>query len=142
MANKKKHSECGSPPADQQRRINSDELRTHMANERTFLSWCRTSLALVVFGFVLSRFEIFIRAMEHSGLKISTQKMMSELRLAAFFSFVLAGAIILISGWRFLYVRKKIIRGEITVSIFPEIMVILSMTAIIALVIVLLTGTI
>ncbi|MGE0086581.1 MAG: hypothetical protein AB7S75_19410 [Desulfococcaceae bacterium] len=34
---------------------------------------------------------------------------------------------------------EKIIRGEITVSIFPEIMVILSMTAIIALVIVLLT---
>jgi len=33
----------------------------HAANERTYLAWLRTSLALVAFGFVLERFELFLR---------------------------------------------------------------------------------
>ena len=35
--------------------------RTHMANERTFLSWSRTSISLLAFGFVIEKFEIFLR---------------------------------------------------------------------------------
>ena len=33
----------------------------HMANERTFLSWIRTSIGLMAFGFVVERFAIFIK---------------------------------------------------------------------------------
>jgi putative membrane protein len=32
-----------------------------MANERTFLSWIRTSIAIMAFGFVVEKFAIFIR---------------------------------------------------------------------------------
>jgi len=35
--------------------------RVHMANERTFLSWIRTSIAVMAFGFVVERFAIFMR---------------------------------------------------------------------------------
>ena len=35
--------------------------RTHLANERTFLSWSRTSISLLAFGFVIERFDLFIR---------------------------------------------------------------------------------
>jgi putative membrane protein len=42
----------------------SDDLsraRDHQANERTFLAWLRTGIALVVFGFAIGRFAIAIR---------------------------------------------------------------------------------
>lgn len=33
----------------------------HLANERTFLSWVRTSIALMGFGFVIVKFSLFVR---------------------------------------------------------------------------------
>lgn len=35
--------------------------RVHLAAERTFLSWIRTALALMAFGFVVARFGLFLR---------------------------------------------------------------------------------
>ncbi|MBI5204216.1 MAG: DUF202 domain-containing protein [Nitrospirae bacterium] len=35
--------------------------RVHMANERTFLAWIRTSIGIMAFGFVVERFAIFIK---------------------------------------------------------------------------------
>jgi len=34
--------------------------RVHMANERTFLAWVRTSIAIMAFGFVVEKFTIFL----------------------------------------------------------------------------------
>lgn len=33
----------------------------HLANERTFLAWIRTSIALMGFGFVVVKFSLFVR---------------------------------------------------------------------------------
>lgn len=38
-----------------------DRQREHQANERTFLAWLRTSIALVGFGFAIARFGLFLR---------------------------------------------------------------------------------
>lgn len=38
-----------------------DLLREHLANERTFLAWIRTSLALMGFGFVIIKFSFFLQ---------------------------------------------------------------------------------
>ncbi len=40
---------------------NSNRARDHLANERTFLAWVRTSVAIVVFGFAIGRFAIAMR---------------------------------------------------------------------------------
>ena len=39
----------------------SNRARDHLANERTFLAWVRTGVAVVVFGFAIGRFAIAIR---------------------------------------------------------------------------------
>ncbi len=39
--------------------------RVHMANERTFLAWVRTSIGLMAFGFVVERFALFIKQMSY-----------------------------------------------------------------------------
>ncbi|MFP3204536.1 MAG: DUF202 domain-containing protein [Metallosphaera yellowstonensis] len=33
----------------------------HMANERTFLAWVRTGIALIGFGFVIAKFALFLQ---------------------------------------------------------------------------------
>jgi len=35
--------------------------RVHMANERTFLAWIRTSIGIMAFGFVVERFALFLK---------------------------------------------------------------------------------
>src|SRR5690554_2426623 len=41
---------------------NSDtKLREHLANERTFLAWIRTSIALMGLGFVIVKFGLFLK---------------------------------------------------------------------------------
>jgi putative membrane protein len=35
--------------------------RVHLANERTFLSWIRTSIGIMAFGFVVEKFALFVR---------------------------------------------------------------------------------
>jgi len=39
--------------------------RVHMANERTFLAWIRTSIGIMAFGFVVERFTLFIKQMSY-----------------------------------------------------------------------------
>lgn len=33
----------------------------HLANERTFLAWIRTSLGIMAFGFVVEKFALFVK---------------------------------------------------------------------------------
>ena len=40
------------------KRINPSD---HLANERTFLAWIRTSIALMGFGFVVVKFSLFVK---------------------------------------------------------------------------------
>lgn len=37
------------------------DRRVHMANERTFLAWIRTSIAIMAFGFVVEKFSLFVK---------------------------------------------------------------------------------
>ncbi len=41
-----------------------DRQREHQANERTFLAWLRTSIALIGFGFAIARFGLFLRELQ------------------------------------------------------------------------------
>jgi len=37
--------------------------RVHMANERTFLAWIRTSIGIMALGFVVQKFALFVKQM-------------------------------------------------------------------------------
>ncbi len=39
--------------------------RVHMANERTFLAWIRTSIGIMAFGFVVEKFAIFVKQVSY-----------------------------------------------------------------------------
>lgn len=38
-----------------------DTTNNHLANERTFLAWIRTSFSIIIFGFVVARFGVALR---------------------------------------------------------------------------------
>jgi putative membrane protein len=50
-------SRKSNQPMDQTPQRVSD----HLANERTFLAWVRTSISVIVFGFVVAKFGITLR---------------------------------------------------------------------------------
>jgi len=39
----------------------------HAANERTFLAWVRTGVAVIAFGFVIEKFNLFLATLAASG---------------------------------------------------------------------------
>ena len=39
--------------------------RDHLANERTFLAWIRTSIGIMAFGFVVEKFAFFIKKLSY-----------------------------------------------------------------------------
>ena len=38
-----------------------DRFSDHAANERTFLAWVRTGIAVMAFGFLVARFDLFLQ---------------------------------------------------------------------------------
>lgn len=39
--------------------------RVHMANERTFLAWIRTSISIMACGFVVEKFALFVKQISY-----------------------------------------------------------------------------
>jgi len=40
---------------------NTNNTNEHLANERTFLAWVRTSVGIMAFGFVAVKFSLFVK---------------------------------------------------------------------------------
>ena len=40
----------------------------HAANERTYLAWVRTGIAVIAFGFVIEKFNLFLLTVASAGL--------------------------------------------------------------------------
>ena len=50
---------------ENQKPSKATDRRDHLANERTFLAWVRTSIAIMAFGFVVEKFALFIRRLQY-----------------------------------------------------------------------------
>ena len=51
----------------------------HAANERTFLAWVRTGIAVIAFGFVIERFNLFVLAMAGTSPSETTHRLLEKL---------------------------------------------------------------
>jgi len=84
----------------------------HAANERTFLAWVRTAIAVMAFGFLVARFNLFVR-MAAQSLQAAAGRSMS-IRASGFgdvagLTLIAAGAaIVTVAAVRFLRTRRAI----------------------------------
>ena len=51
--------------AENQKSEKTPYIREHLANERTFLAWVRTSIGIMAFGFVIEKFALFIKKLPY-----------------------------------------------------------------------------
>jgi putative membrane protein len=79
----------------------------HAANERTFLAWTRTGLAVIAFGFVIEKFNVMVEAVANTASPAAAQKLLIQ-RLAGplgrydGIALILIGiALIVIAGLRY-----------------------------------------
>jgi putative membrane protein len=88
----------------------------HAANDRTFLAWVRTAIAVMAFGFLVERFDFFMSTMAGSSsrtLTFRTQQFANEMALA----FILLGvAMIVVATIRFFRIAREIDRDEVVHS--------------------------
>jgi putative membrane protein len=103
-----------NPSKDSQPQSNtsSNAARDHLANERTFLAWVRTGVAIVVFGFAIGRFAIAIRQwmqMQGQGHVVPPSGLSVWFGTAA----ILAGVLVCMAGLvRYRRTREQIDSGN------------------------------
>ena len=88
----------------------SNRARDHLANERTFLAWVRTSVAIVVFGFAIGRFAIAMRQLtEFQGRGSRTTGFSVWMGMSA----ILAGVLMVGAGlMRYRKTRAQLDQGK------------------------------
>lgn len=84
----------------------------HAANERTFLAWVRTAIAVMAFGFVIEKFDLFLQALAPQMTKRTLTLLAphgAKLANAAGLAFIAIGiAIIVLAGLRFALTARAI----------------------------------
>jgi putative membrane protein len=80
----------------------------HAANERTFLAWVRTAIAMMAFGFLIERFDLFIRLAAPETASGSSTQDRGFADVAGLAVVLLGMAMIIISALRFVWTGKQI----------------------------------
>lgn len=110
--------------------LSIEKVRDHLSNERTFLAWIRTSIALMVFGFVLEKFSLFLKQMKfffektHS-LNSADQNVTANPGYSAYLglSLVLVGTFVIILALiKYKKIEKQINTESYRLTIFIDLL--------------------
>jgi putative membrane protein len=86
----------------------------YLANERTFLAWIRTSVAVVSLGFVLAKFNVWLRELSvHRAPQIQTHRTGISLPIGVAMM-ILGGLLAVLAAWRYHVVNRDIERGKVS----------------------------
>jgi putative membrane protein len=95
-------------------KIHEDKIATeYLANERTFLAWIRTSIAVISLGFVVAKFSVWLNELA-SGIdaRIKTHStglsMPTGIAMMAF-----GGMLAILAAWHYHRVNLAIEKGEV-----------------------------
>ena len=86
-----------------------ERYRDHAANERTYLAWVRTGITVMVLGFIVEKFEIFMARLQglltDKGHIVATSKGPELVSMAL----VVLGLLVIVAGAaRYFVVKSKL----------------------------------
>ena len=84
----------------------------HAANERTYLAWVRTAIAVMAFGFLIERFDLFLASLSHLVGKAVAGAHLRGAEWAGLLLIVFGALIIVLATLRFLRCRRSIEAGQ------------------------------
>ncbi|MGB3757995.1 MAG: DUF202 domain-containing protein [Rivularia sp. (in: cyanobacteria)] len=88
-------------------------LREHLANERTFLAWLRTSISLIGFGLAIARFSLFLRQLQTTTARQTVEDISVFNSENLGLSLVIVGVIVIaLAAWRYNRVFRQIERAD------------------------------
>jgi putative membrane protein len=100
-------------PNEDKRQTDSRHASEYLANERTFLAWIRTSIAVVSLGFVIARFSVWLAELPiATGSQPPPKTTGTSLHLGVgmmAFGALLAG----LGVWRYHVLNRAIRRGDV-----------------------------
>ncbi len=93
--------------------MNQNSLSDHLANERTYLAYVRTTIALISFGITINRFSLYlIQLKELDPTPMGRRLFLADTEQLGF-TMVIAGIVLIIwSAIRYTVVSNQIERGE------------------------------
>ncbi|KAA6439252.1 DUF202 domain-containing protein [Dyadobacter flavalbus] len=111
----------------------------HLANERTYLAWIRTSIGIMAFGFVVVKFSLFVKQI---GIALGTNIKTPSHGYSAVIGIILVafGALaILFSYWQYRKTEKqlrtrKYVPSSVLTSFLTALMFLISIILIIYLI--------
>jgi inner membrane protein YidH len=91
----------------------------HAANERTFLAWVRTGIAVIAFGFVIEKFNLFVLTMAavsspDTGRRLQLERLSGPLGRYDGLALIIVGiALVLFAAARFVRTERLLDDQEI-----------------------------
>jgi putative membrane protein len=91
----------------------------HAANERTFLAWVRTGIAVIAFGFVIEKFNLFVLTMAavsapDAGRRLQLERLSGPLGRYDGLALIIVGiALVLFAAARFVRTERLLDDQEI-----------------------------
>ncbi len=97
------------------------DRRSHLANERTFLAWIRTSVSIMAFGFLIEKFSLFL----WMKVKMLDSNVSSSLTLSNLFGVVLIGLGVLLGLFaliHYVHIEREIETNSFKPSLMMDIL--------------------
>jgi len=101
----------------------------HLANERTFLAWVRTSVSIISLGFVVAKFGLWLHELAARfapGTVVHGSGLSGPIGMGMI---AFGGALALLAGWRFHVVNRQIDRGLVSVDRGLVVLIAVAMAA-------------
>ena len=93
---------------------NPNLARDRLANERTFLSWLRTAIAITSLGFVVARFDIFLLELAQVNAEVDQPSRQSDVTIPIGVLLVLSGPLIVVlAAYRYLHTDSALRHGRL-----------------------------
>jgi putative membrane protein len=97
--------------------MSKPNVADHQANERTFLAWLRTAIALMGFGFVVAKFGLFLRLMARAApVPFPFSSGLIGIALV-----VVGGGMILMAAVRYRVLQRRIDDGSYEPHLLPMV---------------------